>query len=151
VIPLGISNSSALIGLGRIGRLDLVESAFEALVVPKAVAEEVGELPSSVMVEEVAEPRLIAAFPIRVHRGEAEVILLGLQKPGAVLVLDDWFARKFAADRGLAVIGTIGLILRAKASGRLDRVGPTLSAIRVAGFRVSDRVIDEALALAGER
>lgn len=150
MIPLGIPNSSPFIALGRIGRLDLIQGQFQRLVLPQAVAEELGETPEWAIVETAADARLLADFPPRIHAGEAEVILLGIQRPGAILVLDDWYAREFARARGLTVIGTIGILLRAKQSGAIVSVAPMLEQLAQAGFRVSPSIIQEAKRLAGE-
>lgn len=150
MIPLGIANSSPLISLDRIGRLDLLSSMFVRLITPEEVAQEVGDLPTFVTVERLSKPPLLRAFPPRIHTGEAAVILLGFEYPEAVLVLDDWYAREFAASRGLRMIGTIGLLLRAKAEGHIPEVSPIFSMLQEAGFRISPRVLSEALLLAGE-
>jgi predicted nucleic acid-binding protein len=150
LIKLAIANSSPFIGLGRISRLDLLEGQFERLLAPEAVADEVGGLPGWVEVAAVADRRLLDAFPSKIHRGEAEVILLGIGHPGAVLVMDDWRARQFAQDRGFTLLGTVGLLLRAKRLGRLTAVRPILDELSRAGFRVSERVVADALRVAGE-
>lgn len=150
MIDLGISNSSPFIVLGRVGRLDLLHGHFRRMIVPGAVAFEVGDLPSWVVMQPVVESRLVDAFPARVHRGEAEVLLLGLQHPGSVLVIDDWYARRYAQERGITVIGTVGLILRAKRAGRIQAVRPILDELISAGFHISRQVFVDALRLSGE-
>jgi predicted nucleic acid-binding protein len=150
VIPLGIANSSPLIGLERIGAATILTDQFDRIVVPPAVAKEVGELPTGVQTESISKSAKLAAFPPRIHEGEAEVILLGFQHPDAVLILDDWYAREFAKARGLQVIGTVGLILRAKRMGLVPMVAPLLRRLQETGFRIAPEIIREAVTLAGE-
>lgn len=49
--------------------------------------------------------------------GESEVLMLGLELPDAVLVLDDALARRVAASLDLRFTGTLGLLLDAKRLG----------------------------------
>ncbi len=149
-MSLGISNSTALIAPGRIGRHDILRANFAQLVVPEAVAGELGDVPEWISVIRVSEPRLVTVFPHRIHRGEAEVILLGLQHAHATVVLDDWAARRYAAEAGLSVIGTVGLVVRAKRSACIPLAAPILEDLQREGFRISERVLREALGLAGE-
>lgn len=150
MIEMGIANSSAFIALGRIGRLDLMERHFGRLFIPVAVAAELGDFPDWVTVSPVRQPDSLDLFPTRIHRGEGEVILLGLEHPGSVLLIDDWYARDFAKARGLKVIGTIGLLIRAKRDGNLQSIMPIMDRLTKNGFYLSERVISEARRLAGE-
>ncbi len=150
MIALGVANSSVLIVLERVRRLALLEESFKEILIPPAVAREVGEVPAFVSVVPVPNPSALKVFPSRVHKGEAEVIMLGMCRPGAVLLLDDWYARSFAQQRGLAVIGTVGLIVRAKRIGMLPSVSPLLQELSEAGFRLSPQVLAEARRIAGE-
>ena len=150
LLPLGIVDSSPIISLQRIGRLDLLEGHFKTLVAPPAVAREVGKLPDGI---ELWQPRPLdtaVPFPARLHPGEIEAITLGLQHPTARLVLDDDAARRFALGLGLDVTGVIGIVLVCRSEGRLDSVGHVLMALREAGARLSPKLIARALHLAGE-
>jgi len=58
-----------------------------------------------------------------------------------------------AAQRlGLRIVGVIGILLQAKAEGKIDLVRSRLDALRQrAGFYLSESVYQHALALAGEK
>ena len=83
-------------------------------------------------------------------RGEAEVIALGLERPGSRLVLDDALARRIARLNGLLFTGTLGVILKAKQRGFLETVKPVIFALRDAGLWLGDGLVAEALQQAGE-
>src|SRR5690606_18534569 len=104
---LGIDSNTPLIELDGNGTQESNIGQFKRLLVPRAVAAEVGDLPDGIIVESIPESARLAAFPPRIHACEAEVILLGFQHPGCVLILDDWYAREFAKSRGAEVIGTV--------------------------------------------
>jgi uncharacterized protein len=149
VIRLGVADSSAYIALERIGRLDILRASFEQLLFPPTVLEEIGELPDWAGIASL-ERDAGRIFPTQIHKGEAEVILFGLQHREAVLLLDDYYARVLAQRNGLTVIGLVGLILRAKRVGLIDNAMSLLHLLVESGFRLSAQVLAEAQKLAGE-
>lgn len=150
-IKLGIANSSPLIALMRIDRIDLLSATFETLIVPEAVASEVGVIPASIQVVELSRPERLVTFPQQLHSGECAAILLALDaSPAPVLLIDDWYARAFAARLGVKLMGTIGLIVRAKRAGLVDSATRLFEDLVRADFRVSERLLAEAKVLAGE-
>jgi predicted nucleic acid-binding protein len=87
------------------------------------------------------------------HQGEAECLALALEqahrKP--LLILDDAAARTAAAMHGIAFIGTLGILLTAKQSGRIGRIEPLMIALRdKARFWISENLWNTVLHKAGE-
>jgi hypothetical protein len=82
--------------------------------------------------------------------GESETISLALEKGADFVVLDDKPARRLAAAIGLAVIGTVGILMRAKEKGLVQAVRPHLDALRARSFRVSSFLYDLVLTESGE-
>jgi len=68
----------------------------------------------------------------------------------ALCVLDDAAARAEARRLGLAVTGTLGLVMRAKLDGRLDAAAPLLEGAVAAGLYLDDAVLAAALSGIGE-
>ena len=128
-----VSNAGPLIHLSRAGLLDLLEGLFAEIYVPGAVWEEVverGEMsgkPDALLVKgskwirRVGDPGEIESIAERagLHRGEASAILLA-KSMGVPVLLDDSGARRFAQGLGLAVIGSVGVIIRAVKEGLLE-------------------------------
>jgi predicted nucleic acid-binding protein len=81
--------------------------------------------------------------------GESAVIATCLQLSDAAPVLDDLAARKCARSFGLAVMGTIGLVIAAYRRGHIPEPEKALLALRASGMWISDSAIDQALRLAG--
>lgn len=135
---LALCNSSPIISLQRIGRVDLLDGHFRALVIPPAVAREVGCLPSIVELRPLLDSLPEVEFPATIHPGEAEVLLMGLAFPDSVLVLDDDPARRFAKLHSLDVVGTLGVLLRCKKQGRIDRLKPLIEELLATGTRLSE-------------
>ena len=82
--------------------------------------------------------------------GEKEVLALGMQVPGAVVILDERLGRLHAEALELAFTGTLGILLRAKVEGRIPRIEPLLEDLDRLGFRLSARTRAAVLKQAGE-
>jgi predicted nucleic acid-binding protein len=82
--------------------------------------------------------------------GEKEVLALGTQVPGAVVILDERLGRLHADLLKLTYTGTLGILLRAKAEGRIPRIEPLLEHLGRLGFRLSGKTRAAVLKLAGE-
>ena len=147
---LAVSNSTCLIALERIGQLELLPRLFSHLMIPPVVGAEFGHSHSWLEIREPQNRSLVAVLRMQVDEGEAEALALALEVPEAELVLDDKKARQLAGRLGLNVIGTIGLLLRAKKMGVVSRIGPLLDALQHVGFRLGEGVLHDALRLAGE-
>lgn len=83
--------------------------------------------------------------------GEAEAIALALELSADLILLDDRDGRQAAEHAGLRVTGVLGVLLRAKNDGQIERVRPEVEALRTrAGFFLSARLEEEVLEIAGE-
>jgi len=66
------------------------------------------------------------------------------------IIVDDAKARSVARTLGVAVVGTIGVLVKAKNLGVVPSVRPLLLGLEANGFYVDAALRDEALRLAGE-
>jgi predicted nucleic acid-binding protein len=112
-MPDVISNTSCLIALSNISRLDLLEKRYGQIIVTPEVANEYGvPLPSWIMVKQVNDPIKIQFILNSLDLGEASVIALATEYSDPLVVLDDGKARKYAAGLGIKLTGTLGIILK---------------------------------------
>lgn len=81
--------------------------------------------------------------------GESQVIAHCLSETQRA-VLDDAQGRQCARAHGLAVIGTLGIVLSAKRQGMIPAARPVLETLHRSGMYLSDQVLTEALTLIGE-
>lgn len=144
-----VLDSTCLIGLERIGQLDILSELFEPIIVPDEVKKEFGRSFSWLNVETPSNITLISSLKILVDDGEAEAIALALEK-NCKVVLDDKQARSMAKRLGLKVIGTIGIFIRAKQKGFINLLEPILDDLENNGFRMSANLKAEALKIVGE-
>ncbi len=156
-----IADSSPLIGLARIGKLQLLPKLATRIVVPQAVwfevtgaqAEAPGarEVASQTWIEvQTADPLVVGPLLILVGRGEAEALALAQRMPAAVLLLDDLRARKLADRLNLRRMGTVALLGQAKNAGLIERLKPCLDALVTNGIYIRQELIDAALREVGE-
>ena len=145
-----VTNSTCLIGLERIKRLDILTQVFDTVLAPPAVAKEVQASLDWLKVQTVANPSVVTALRTQMDEGEAEAIALALELSDVLLILDDKKARRVAQQMGMKVIGTVGMLLRAKRQGIITEVKPLFTKLTEVNFRISQGIIQEALRLSGE-
>ena len=146
-----VTNSTCLIGLERIGRLDLLPRVFSKVFAPPMVAVEVGTEADWLRVQSIQNSAVVAILKTQMDEGEAEAIALAMELGDVLLILDDKKARRVAQQIGLKVIGTVGMLLRAKRDGIITEIKPLLTALVQVDFRITDGIIQEALRLSGEQ
>ena len=78
------------------------------------------------------------------------MLSLGLENPGSWVVLDDKLARQAAIHLHLPLLGTAGILLRAKRAGHLETIRPVLNQLAALGFRITPDTLHHILVLAGE-
>jgi predicted nucleic acid-binding protein len=149
-----VVDASTLIALERIGRLDILERLFASVLIPPAVAREVGSdlaRLSWIEVRRLAQPidrRIVGA---ELGAGKREAIGLAFELGPYRVILDDLAARKLAESLGLPVIGVLGLLVTAKVQLVLPELRPVIEALLAAGFRLSPDLVRSTLATVGER
>jgi uncharacterized protein len=158
-----VSNSSPLVGLSAIGRLELLHDLYGAIIVPRAVYQEVAvqgfgrpgaaELQMSgwMTCVDVQDRNVVTALQNQLDLGEAEAIALAAELPADLLLMDERLGRAEAARFGLRFIGTLAVLIEAKSKGYLREIKPVLDELTIqAGFRVSGALRARVLQEAGE-
>ncbi|HMS39138.1 MAG TPA: DUF3368 domain-containing protein [Pyrinomonadaceae bacterium] len=144
-----ISDSTCLIGLERVGRLDILPALFDSVIIPPEVGREFGGSFEWLKVESLKNNLLSAALEMVVDAGEAEAIALASEKD-CLLITDDKQARAAAKRLGVNIIGTVGILIRAKQNGSLSEIKTILDALDANDFRISHALREEALRIARE-
>jgi predicted nucleic acid-binding protein len=161
-----VSDSSTLIHLARIGRLDLLRKLYTRIKVTPAVWREVvdqgegraGALEVASAHEagwiEVATPSdesLVRLLTRDLGDGESEVIALAIERRADLVLLDEAEARRTADIYNLPKTGVIGILIRAKRDGEIESLRTELDRLReAAGFWVEDGLYRRALTTVGE-
>ena len=155
-----IVNSTPVIGLANIGRLDVLRQMYGTITIPQAVFDEI-KSPSVqrqvnakrdwIRVEQINDASQKQMYRAKLHAGEVEVMILAQEKKADLVILDDNAAKKTAKFLGLRVIGTLGILVLAKKRGYIKEVSPVLDALKRDGFFVSDDLCDLVLRQADEK
>jgi uncharacterized protein len=144
-----VSDSTCLIGLERIGKLQILPALFDPIMIPPEVGREFGNSSAWMQTENLTDHLLTAALRLVVDAGEAEAIALASEKT-CLLICDDKQARAAAKRLGVTVIGTVGVLVRAKQNGVVSAIKPILDDLEINGFFISHALREEALKLVGE-
>jgi len=93
------------------------------------------------------DPRIAFA---NLDSGESEALTIALRHPGHYLLIDVLRARRAATRLGVSVIGTVGILIRAKHDGLITSVRDNIEALERARFFLSTGVITTALRMSVE-
>lgn len=153
-----VSDSSALIALGRIKLLNILEGLYGKIIIPEAVQKEVKNSNEKNAISEkwiisknVKDKLAVNILGGRLGKGESEVIALGLELESDLLILDEKAARNTAALLGLKFTGTVGILIAAKQKKLIKQVKPYLDSLAQRGFYLSERLYGETIRIAGEK
>ena len=152
-----IFNSSPLINLAKVGRLDLIKAIYRNVIIPEAVydevviagldlardgANEVKRLINENVIEvrEVENRNLVKAFNFELDYGESEVLALAVEIEADLVILDEAEARQVADKFDIDKTGFIGILIKADKLGLIESGKELLDDVIAGGFR-----IDEAL------
>ncbi len=134
-----ISDTSCLILLEKIGELDLLHKLFGTVTTTSKVEEEFGSpLPIWFNIENAKDKNYQLIIEASVDEGEASAIALAIELHDCLLIIDDLKGRKLAQQLGIAIIGTIGIIVDAKLAGIIPSIKPILAKIKQTNFRISE-------------
>lgn len=153
-----ISNTTPLIGLSMLGRLELVQTLFGGIIIPPAVHHELtvkgaGRIGASevangvsagwIRVEYLSPSAVLATLKVDLDEGESEASALAFEKNAGLLLLDENKGRTRAKALGLEITGTIGLLLLARETGVEIDLHAELTHLRACGFRTGDSLFQK--------
>ncbi|MBI4023587.1 MAG: DUF3368 domain-containing protein [Verrucomicrobia bacterium] len=157
-----VINSSPVINLtAALGGLELLGDLYGKVIVPAEVMQEIEDgadkdkaadlLRKTHCADMRTQTVLSAPWMFRgLDPGEASVIQTALQEGVKTVVLDDWKGRRVARVAGLEVIGSLGVLVQAKETGRLPSVRDAITRMKSHGAWLDGAVVEQALKLAGE-
>jgi predicted nucleic acid-binding protein len=160
-LPEVICNTSPVQYLHQLDLLHILPALAGRVVIPSAVELELAvgresgvNLPDISALDWVTirRPASTRAVPLvsDLGPGETEVLMLALESPGALVILDDALARRVADFLKLQMRGTLGLLLDAKRAGLVPSIAPLLDQLRALRFRLSAHTRAAVLIQAGE-
>ncbi len=151
-----IGDSSALIALAIIDKLELLENLYKNLYIPQAVYDEVTEIgrPQSDKLKLFLDNRIkrveLNITKLGLGLGELEAITLYKNLNADVLLIDDNRAKKYAILNGIKVIGSLGILIKAKEEGYIKKIKPFLEELQKSEIFISDKLIVKVLVICDE-
>jgi predicted nucleic acid-binding protein len=152
---IAVADTSPLCYLILINEVDLLRKLFSEVVVPAAVITELldegapeavrgwaANLPSWVSVQE--NPARNTAGLEKLQVGEQAAILLAEPISAELILLDEKSARRIAAQRGMRVTGTLGVLGEA-AARRIVDLPAAIDRLRRTNFRSSPALMKATL------
>lgn len=150
-----IVNTSPLICLAKAGCLELLSRVAPRILVPREVGEEILAGPANDQARKAIEAGFgerLPATPIppsiqawSLGAGESAVLAAALLRPGSLAVIDDAQARMCGRLLGVPLIGTLGVVLRARHVRLIEQAGPIMRKLLAAGLRIDEGLVREAL------
>ncbi|MCB9349913.1 MAG: DUF3368 domain-containing protein [Lewinellaceae bacterium] len=145
-----IADTSCLIIYDKIGQFEILQKTFVDLMVTKEVAEEFGDLPNWVTIKEVTDKSQYLQLSENLGKGEASSITLALEFDDSLLIIDEKKGRKVAKDLRIEIIGSLGILIKAKEKGVIKSVKEVLALIDETDFRISQTIREKVLKESGE-
>jgi predicted nucleic acid-binding protein len=157
-----VSNTTPLIGMAMADRFDLLQKLFGQIAIPQGVFEEVvleggerfgaPEVREASWIEtiEVKDKLAVEVLEDELGKGESETIVLARELGADWVLVDERLARRKLDSLGFRTIGTLGVLLKAKDASFVQTIRPEVDKLRTRGFRLSKRVYEDVLRIAGE-
>ena len=145
-----IADTSCHIIYDKIGQFEILQKTFVDLMVTKEVAEEFGDLPNWVTIKEVTDKSQYLQLSENLGKGEASSITLALEFDDSLLIIDEKKGRKVAKDLRIEIIGSLGILIKAKEKGVIKSVKEVLALIDETDFRISQTIREKVLKESGE-
>jgi predicted nucleic acid-binding protein len=89
-------------------------------------------------------------YKTQLHEGEVEVMILAQEVNADLVIIDDSNAKKHAKYLKLPVTGTLGVLIKAKQNGYVDKLKPMLQMMIENGIYISQDLVKLCLKQVGE-
>lgn len=153
------SNTTPFIALAAVGQLDLLPRFFGRIYVTEEVAEEcaaggliaVPPLPELDWVVIVSAPVQTAPhILLELDKGEKSTLLAALADRADLVLMDEKIGRNMAEYLGLRVMGTLGVLLKARREGLIESFREVTLLMRAQGIYYNESLISRLAETVGE-
>jgi len=155
-----VVNSTPIISLYDIGRLDILSKMYSTIYIPHGVYEEVcvgGDINKNTLlsfpnflIRGVSNDGAKKYFKTALHKGEVEVMILADELRADICIIDDKLAREYAKHLGLKFTGTLGVLIKAKERGLIEMVMPYMDLLMQNEIYISKSLYENIKKLAKE-
>jgi predicted nucleic acid-binding protein len=151
---LVVADTSPLIGLVKIGHVEILPRLYGSVIIPPEVAAELAsrKRPAEVRAFAAAPPTWLAVrSPLTMEHiegidpGECAAISLARELKADLLLIDESRGREAAIVRHIPTARTAAMLLNAANSGVLPDLKGAFDKLKATNFRVPPKVLDELL------
>ena len=158
-----VSDTTPLIGLASINRLNILREIFGEVYIPQAVYNETVthgrvegnarqdvDRASWIHIVQVKDRLAVSVLLDEMDLGEVETIILAGEMQADWVLMDEKKGRRKLSQLNIFKIGTIGILLKAKQLGLVQNLKDEIENLQQTGFSISQTVVDEILKIANE-
>lgn len=160
-MPKIVSNTTPVISLLKLDKLEILRDLYGEVFIPREVFNEIEAGKNKeyytdlskidwIKIEAIENEKSLSFF-LDLDKGEAEAIVLAIEKEADLIILDETLGRFHAKHAGLKVTGTVGILIKAKQLGYITELKSLLLELRTKDVWLSDNFIEEILKLANEK
>lgn len=146
-----VSDTSCIILLDKIDRINLLQSIFGTITITQTIADEFGQdIPDFFEIQNPKNKKYQKILESFLDPGESSAIALALENDECLLIIDELKGRREAKLLGINFTGTVGILIVAKEKGLIGSIADIFNEIEETDFRISEAVIKEAKLKCGE-
>lgn len=153
-----VSNTSPLIYLAKIGKLELLKSLFKEIIIPRQVYDEIMKgkeenyldalfIESAVkdgwiIINETIIEKEFKNFSRELDLGELALLSLSIKLKPSLILIDDASARMIAESKGFNAKGTLYVLLKAYKEKIISKqeIKKCVNELVFSGFRISQEI-----------
>jgi len=136
---------------GLFGEILVSAEVYQEMTAPTKPGIEAIRKAKSIKKLEVKDPnRFLASKAYGVSTADTTVIALAKEHGATLVLIDDKRLRRLAKETGLPVVGSGGILLKAKEEGLITEVKSALDLLTKHGARIGEPLYRRILTLAGE-
>lgn len=150
-----VSNTTPIISLLKLDRLELLQKLYNQINIPKAVFDEIEAGKNKAYYKDLSKIEWININPIQdtnalkyfldLDDGEAEAIILATEIKADLIIIDEKLGRFHAKHADLKITGTIGVLIKAKKEGHLKEIKPLLDELTEKKVWISENLKQDIL------
>lgn len=155
-----ITNTTPILSLLKIDKLDLLKELFGKVTVPNAVYQEIENGRHKpyyqdlkqidwIKIEHIKNQDSLAFF-VDLDKGEAEVLILAKEQKADLVILDEIMGRRYAKQFELNLTGTLGILLKAKEKGIINSIRELLTELTEKGTWLNPKLVKKVIGLSNE-
>src|SRR5699024_8316543 len=156
-----VSNTTPIISLLKIDKHSILKDLYTEIYVPKEVYNELESGKRKgyytdlskinwIKIKEIKDKKSLSYF-LDLDKGEAETIVLANEIEADLTIIDETLGRYHAKNANLKITGTLGILLKAKKTGHIEKIKPLLFDLKNKGVWLNEKLIDNILILANEK